>query len=54
MNGEIVVGVFKELAIVKGVRTAEGEWTGDWADLRTTLKEAMKLVADVTEEIESK
>lgn len=45
MNEKLVVEIFKELAILRGERTAEGRWLNDnpWI-IQKTLSDAMSMV----------
>jgi hypothetical protein len=45
MDDTLYISIFKELAVLKGERTPEGQWVGDNAWLiQNTLTQAIKLV----------
>ncbi|WP_164744584.1 hypothetical protein [Nioella ostreopsis] len=45
MNEKIIVEIFKELAVLRGDRTAEGQWLNDnpWI-IQKTLADAISMV----------
>jgi len=45
MDNDLIISIFKELAVLKGERSPEGDWSTDkpW-HLAETLKQAIQLV----------
>ena len=48
MNDNLTYGIFKELAVLEGLRTPEGEWKEtDQAAFRKLLRQAATMVRDM-------
>ena len=52
MDDTLILGVFREFAVLKGHRTPDGEWIGTSRDFRQTLRAAMRMVDEFSSQQE--